>query len=84
MKKGMELVMIKLEVCYACELFEPVAKQISEDRNVVFKTIKRNEMIAGINPTTYPHFLLYNEGQMVEQWGGIIEGKLESTINKYL
>ena len=30
----MELVMIKLEVCYACELFEPVAKQISEDRNV--------------------------------------------------
>ena len=24
------------------------------------------------------------EGQMVEQWGGIIEGKLESTINKYL
>ena len=37
MKKGMELVMIKLEVCYACELFEPVAKQISEDRNVVYK-----------------------------------------------
>jgi len=80
----MELVMVKLEVCYACELFEPVAKQISEDRNVGFKTIKRDELSEGINPSTYPYFLLYNEGILVEEWGGITEGRLQSTIDKYL
>ena len=41
-------------------------------------------MEEGIHPTTYPHFLLYNEGKIVEQWGGIIEGKLELIIDKYL
>lgn len=80
----MEIVMIKLEACYSCELFEPVAKKITEDKGVGFKTIKREEMEEGIHPTTYPHFLLYNEGKIVEQWGGIIEGKLELIIDKYL
>lgn len=76
--------MVKIEACYSCELFEPVAKKISEDRNIGFKTIKREEMPEGINPVTYPHFLLYNEGNIIEEWGGIIEGRLESTIDKYL
>jgi hypothetical protein len=80
----MDIVMIKLEACYSCELFEPVAKKITADRNVGFKTIKREEMEEGINPTTYPHFLLYDEGKIIQQWGGIIEGRLESTIDKYL
>ena len=56
--KIMEIVMVKMETCYACELFEPTAKKITADRGVGFKTIKREEMPEGNKPSNISTFFI--------------------------
>ena len=44
MDKIMEIVMIKMQGCMPCKIFEPTVKQYAEEKRIKFRTLQMEDM----------------------------------------
>lgn len=80
----MEIVMIKKQGCGPCKSFEPTVKKEAEKRSLGFRHIMQEDMPEEIRPPYFPYFYLYNEGEVIEHWGGTSDRKLEKVLSRHL
>ena len=82
--KIMEIVMIKKLGCGPCKTFEPIVKAEAEKRSLGFRHVMQEDMPEEIRPPYFPYFYLYNDGEVVEHWGGTSDRKLEKVLDRSL
>lgn len=80
----MEIVMIKKLGCGPCKKFDPIVKAEAEKRSIGFRHIMQEDMPEEIRPPYFPYFYLYNDGEVIEHWGGTSDRKLEKVLDRNL
>tara|TARA_Y100001933_G_C18573463_1_gene386663 strand:+ start:182 stop:427 length:246 start_codon:yes stop_codon:yes gene_type:complete len=80
----MEIVMIKKKGCMPCKNFEPIVHEIANNQNISFRTIMAEKMPEKIRPEFYPYFFLYDEGKVIENWGGTSDRKVKSVLKRHV
>jgi len=80
---NMEIVMVKKVGCTPCKMFEPTVKEIAEKRALNFRTIQQEDMPEEMRPPYFPFFFLFSDGQVLEQWGGTSDRKLEKVLDRH-
>jgi hypothetical protein len=74
----MQLIMMTKDGCGSCQTFKPTAQSIAEEFGLEFKIIP--------NPTIelpyFPYYYIMSEGQVIEQWGGVHEGKFRLVLKR--
>ena len=80
----MEIVMIKKQGCMPCKKFEPVVNKLAESKNISFRTIMAEKMPEKMRPDYYPYFFLYDNGKIIENWGGTSDRKVESVLKRHV
>ena len=53
-------------------------------RSLGFRHIMQEDMPEEIRPPYFPYFYLYNNGEVIEQWGGTSDRKLEKVLDRSL
>ena len=74
----MQVIMMSKDGCGTCTTFGPVAKQLAEERGVVFKVIKNPD----IELPFFPYYYLMKDGAVVEEWGGGSERKFTKVLDR--
>ena len=74
----MQVIMMSKDGCGTCTTFAPVAKQLAQDRGVVFKVIKNPE----IELPFFPCYYLMKDGAILEEWGGGSEKKFIRVLDR--
>jgi hypothetical protein len=80
----MEIVMIKKQGCMPCKMFEPTIKEYVGEKGIGFRTIQMEDMPKEIRPPYYPYFYLRQENDVIAEWGGTSERKMQSVIKRNL
>tara|TARA_R110000822_G_scaffold297768_1_gene420439 strand:+ start:110 stop:355 length:246 start_codon:yes stop_codon:yes gene_type:complete len=80
----MEIVMIKMQGCMPCKIFEPTVKQYAEEKRIKFRTLQMEDMPKELHPPYYPYFYLRQENDIIAEWGGSNERKMQSIIKRNL
>tara|TARA_B100000965_G_scaffold51018_1_gene37895 strand:+ start:667 stop:951 length:285 start_codon:yes stop_codon:yes gene_type:complete len=80
----MEIVMIKKLGCGPCKTFEPIVKAEAKKRSLGFRHIMQEDMPEEIRPPYFPYFYLYNNGEVIEQWGGTSDRKMVKVLDRSL
>mgnify|MGYP002008410004 FL=1 len=72
----MDIIMLTKDGCGSCKTFKPLAKEIAEEMGFTFKVLNNPE----INVPFFPYFYMMNDGEVVEQWGGVQERKYRKVL----
>jgi thiol-disulfide isomerase/thioredoxin len=81
---NMEIVMIKKQGCMPCEIFKPTIEKYALEKGIDFRTIQAEDMPESIRPEFYPYFYLRSGDEILEEWGGTHERKMETVIKRHL
>ena len=74
----MQVIMMTKDGCGSCATFKPVAKEIAEELGYEFKIIPNPEL----DIPFFPYFYIVNNGEVVQQWGGVQERKYRNVLKR--
>ena len=80
----MEIVMIKKQGCMPCTQFKPTIEKYALEKGIEFRTVQTEDMPEAIRPPFYPYFYLRSGNDVIDEWGGTNERKMESIIKRNL
>jgi hypothetical protein len=80
----MEIVMIKKQGCMPCTQFKPTIEKYALENGIEFRTVQTEDMPEAIRPPFYPYFYLRSGNDVIDEWGGTNERKMESIIKRNL
>lgn len=73
-----QIIMMTKDGCGSCSQFKETAKTIAEELGYTFRILPNPE----IEVPFFPYFYLMSEGQIIEQWGGVVERKYRNVLTR--